>query len=194
MVYVPLRQESRNFFLGSMTFLARVPADATATAAALREQLWATDPELPAQRIAFLDRLLTDSIAQPRFRAGLLLAFAAMALALALVGIYGVLTYEVSRRTAEIGIRRALGARTHDVLWLVIGRTAALIAMGIVVGAASAAAATRALESILFAVGPMDVGTFAAVSLGLAGAAILTSLLAARRVAWVEPAVALRDE
>jgi len=194
MIYVPLRQEDHPFFLGGMAFVARADADPAGLAAALRAQVRALDPELPVQRVEMLDRLLSGSLAPPRFRAAVLLAFGLLALVLALVGIYGVTGYEVTRRTGEIGIRRALGAQTSAVLRLVIGRSMGLVGAGLAAGIAAALAATRALESFLFAVTPLDPATFAAVALGIACVAALASAIPARRAARVDPAVALRSE
>ena len=192
MIYVPLRQESRSFFLGSMTFLARAQADPAAMTAAWRAQVRALDPELPVQRVEMLDEMLSGSLAQPRFRTAALLTFALLALLVALVGIYGVTTYEVTRRTAEIGIRRALGAQTSAVLRLVVGRSLGLVLAGLVAGVLSALAATRVLKSFLFGVRPVDVATFVVVALAVIAAATLASAGPARRATRVDPAVALR--
>jgi predicted permease len=194
MIYVPLRQEYHPFFLGGMAFVARADADPARLAAALRAQVRALDPELPVQRIEMLDRLLSGSLAPPRFRAAVLLALGLLALLLALVGVYGVTAYEVTRRTGEIGIRRALGAQTSAVLRLVIGRSMGLVAAGLAAGIAAALAATRALESFLFAVTPLDPATFVAVALGVTAVAALASAIPARRAARVDPAIALRSE
>ena len=192
MIYVPLRQESRAFFLGSMTYLARAPGDPAVTAAALRAQVRALDPELPVPRVELLDDMLSGSLAPPRFRTAVLLTFALLALLVALVGIYGVTAYEVTRRTAEIGIRRALGAQTSAVLRLVVGRSLGLVLAGLGAGILGALAATRVLESFLFGVTPVDVATFLVVSLALTAAATLASAGPARRATRVDPAVALR--
>ena len=192
MIYVPLRQESRSFFLGSMTYLARAQGDPVATAAALRAQVRALDPELPLQRVELLDDMLSGSMAQPRFRTAALLTFALLALLAALVGIYGVTAYEVTGRTAEIGIRRALGAQTSAVLRLVVGRSLGLVLAGVAAGILGALAVTRVLESFLFGVTPIDVTTFLAVSLALAAAATLASAGPAQRATRVDPTVALR--
>jgi predicted permease len=192
MIYVPLRQESRPFFLGSMTYLARAQGDPAATAAALRAQVRALDPELPVQRVELLDDMLSGSLAPPRFRTAALLTFALLALLVALVGIYGVTAYEVTRRTAEIGIRRALGAQTSAVLRLVVGRSLGLVLAGLAAGILGALAVTRVLEGFLFGVTPIDVTTFLVVSLALTAAATLASAGPARRAARVDPAVALR--
>lgn len=191
-IYVPARQEWRGFFLGSMTFLARVPGDPAPVASAMRGQVRALDPELPVQRIERLDDLLSGSLAPPRFRTAVLLTFALLALVLALVGIYGVTAYEVTRGTPEIGIRRALGAQTSAVVRLVVGRALGLVLAGLAVGIPGALALTRVLESFLFAVSPADLATFVAVTVAVTIAALAASAAPARRAARVDPAVALR--
>jgi predicted permease len=194
-IYVPLRQERRGFFLATMTYVMRPRAGAERVAAAgLREEVRALDPELPILRIARLDEILFMSMAEPRFRTTVLLIFAGLALVLAAVGIYGVVSYEVARRTGEVGIRRALGARSGDVIRLVIGRTAVLVSIGIAVGLAIAGATSRALASFLFAVEPTDAVTFAFVSAALCAVALVAALVPARRALAVDPVVALRYE
>jgi putative ABC transport system permease protein len=193
-IYVPLSQETRGFFLAPMAYVARPRADASRAANALRAHLRAADPGLPPQGIEFLERLLEGSLAEPRLRTALLAGFGALALLLALVGIHGVMSFEVSRRTPEIGIRRALGAATRDVLALVLGRTLRLVGAGLLLGLLGAAAATRSLQAFLFEVTPTDAATFGCVSAGLMSAALQASLLPARRAAGVDPATALRCE
>jgi hypothetical protein len=190
----PGAQESRPFFLGSITYLVRAQGDPAATGAALRAQVRALDSELPVQRVELLDDMLSGSLAQPRFRTAALLTFALLALLVALVGIYGLTTYEVTRRTAEIGIRRALGAQTSAVLRLVVGRSLGLVLAGLFAGILGALAVTRVLESFLFGVTPIDVATFLVVSLAVTAAATLASAGPARRATRVDPAVALRND
>jgi putative ABC transport system permease protein len=198
-IYVPLRQEQRNFFLWSMTYVMRPSTppgrqgDGSLTAA-IREQVRALDPELPVLRMAPLEGILSTSVAEPRFRTALLLTFAGLALILAVVGIYGIVSYEVVRRTAELGIRRALGARGRDVLQLVIGRAAVLVGIGVVAGIVVASTATRALEAFLYAVEPTDLMTFLFVSAGLVFVALLATLVPARRAMTIDPVVALRHD
>jgi ABC-type antimicrobial peptide transport system permease subunit len=123
-----------------------------------------------------------------------LAVFAAMALVLAAIGIYGVMSYLVTQRTREIGIRIALGARSADVLKLVVRRGALLAGAGIAIGAAGALAATRALAALLYQVKPDDPETYVAIAAVLGAVALMASYLPARRATWVEPSQALRSE
>ena len=193
-IYVPIAQEARAFFLTSMTYVVRPQAEAEVVAAALRREVRALDPELPIQRLERFDRLLSTSVAEPRFRTSVLAGFAALALLLALVGIYGVVSYEVARRTAEVGIRRALGAQNRDVLGLVVGRTAALVTVGLAAGLGVAGLATRTLKAFLFGVQPLDVATFVMLPLLLGAVALLATWLPVRRALSVDPIAVLRHE
>ena len=139
-----------------------------------------------------MDQTVWRSIGRPRFNAILLGAYGLIALLLAVIGIYGVISYTVQRRTHEIGIRRALGAQTSDVLRLMLMQVAGLVASGLVVGLAGALALTRVLESLLYDVRPDDLATFAGVAACLAGVAILASYLPGRRATEIDPAEALR--
>ena len=141
-----------------------------------------------------MEEIRSHSIAQPRLTALLLGVFAALALILATVGIYGVMAYSVTQRTHEMGLRMALGARASDVLALVVGQGMLLTATGIALGLAGAFAITRVLEKFLWGVRPTDPVTFIAVSLLLAAVALLASYLPARRATDVDPMVALRYE
>ena len=124
----------------------------------------------------------------------LLVVFASLALILAAVGIYGVMSYAVTQRTQEIGIRIALGARTSDVLRLIVGRGMMLALIGIVVGLLASLALTRLMEGILFGVSPTDSQTFAVIALLLSGVALLACCIPARRATKVDPLVALRHQ
>ena len=132
--------------------------------------------------------------AEPRFQTRLLGTFAALALLLAVVGIYGVLAYSVAQRTHEIGVRMALGARPPAVIWMVLRRTLWLGAAGIALGTAGAAFTTRLLEPFLFEITPTDRPIFAAVALVMLAAALAASAIPARRATRIDPVVALRHE
>jgi len=138
--------------------------------------------------------LLSQTLAQPRFNMGLLGIFAAVAIILAAVGIYGVIAYSVSQRTREIGIRMALGAQRGDMLQMIMRQSFWMVTIGIVVGLVGALAATRLMAALLFGVGASDISTYASVIIVLGGAALLASLIPARRAMRIDPMVALRYE
>jgi ABC-type antimicrobial peptide transport system permease subunit len=141
-----------------------------------------------------MDELVAASLAPSRFRALLLGTFAAIALLLAAIGLHGVLAYLVSRRTREIGVRMALGARRADILTLVLREGARLVLPGLALGLAGAAALGPSLSGLLYGVAPLDRTTFAAIPICLSLVAALAMYLPARRAARLDPAVALRDE
>jgi putative ABC transport system permease protein len=141
-----------------------------------------------------MDDVLGDAVGRQRFNALLLGAFGAAALLLSLVGTYGVIAYGVAQRTHEIGIRTALGARTGDVMKLVLGRAMLLTLSGILLGLGGALALTRLLAGLLYAVEPTDATTFAGVALALALVSLLASYLPTRRATRVDPLTALRME
>jgi putative ABC transport system permease protein len=152
------------------------------------------DPELPVARVATLDEIVARSIAEPRFYMVLLGSFAAMAVFLAALGIFGVLSYAVVQRSREIGIRVALGAHPRDVLRMVLGHAFALAVAGVLAGLLGALALSRAIGSLLFQLSPTDPATLAAVALLLTAVALLASYLPARRATRVDPLIALRSE
>ncbi|MDB4915445.1 MAG: Permease [Gemmatimonadetes bacterium] len=152
------------------------------------------DRDLPVFDAMPMTRALSDSVAQPRFYAILLASFAGIALLLATIGIYGVISYAVSQRTRELGIRIALGASRRDVTRLVVGQGIVLTSIGVVAGLAGAFWLTRFLAALLFGIGAVDAPTFAAVATGLLGVACLASWIPARRAASVDPLIAMRAE
>jgi putative ABC transport system permease protein len=179
---------------GDMVLAVRTDADPLTLAAALREQVHALDKEQPVANIQTLTQVVDESLAQPRLNTLLLGAFAALALLLAAMGIYGVLSYSVTQRTHEIGIRMALGADGRDVLWLMLGHGLFLTMMGVTAGLAASFGLTRLMAALLFGVRATDPATFVVVSVVLTGVALLASYLPARRAVKVDPIVALRYE
>jgi len=188
-ICVPSAQEPwRSAYLAVRTAGAAVPL------AAIRQRVAALDPNLPITDVVPLSERVTDSIAQRRFATGLLGAFAGIALLLAVLGLYGVMSYLVAQRTREFGIRLALGAQWRDLLRLVLGQGMRLVAFGLVLGLGGALALSRVVEAQLYQVSPQDPLTFAAVALLLAIAAALACWLPARRATKVDPITALRAE
>ncbi len=175
-------------------FAVRTQGDPRRLIAAIQQQVWAIDKDVPLTDIKTLDESVSASVAQRRFQALLLVSFTAVALALALVGIYGVISYSVAQRTAEIGVRVALGAQPGNILALVLKQASVLILIGITGGLAGALGLSRYLSSSLFAIQPSDPATYASVAVLLASVALLACLVPARRAARVDPMVALQYE
>jgi putative ABC transport system permease protein len=188
--YVPYPQSPET----SVTLVVRAAKDPSSLAPMLREQVRALDPSLPLYAVRTMEEYLAASVADRRVIALLLGSFAAVALALAATGLYGVLAYSVSRRTREIGIRVALGARPGDVLKLVVTQGMLLTLTGVAIGLAGGLLLTRFLSGLLFGVRPTDPLTFAGVSALLAAVALLACYLPARRAARVDPVTALHYE
>ena len=189
-LYLPVEQNPSQ----AMTVVIRSGNDPAGQVAAARAQVWEVDKDQPVYDVRTMEEWLANSTAQRRFNMTLLAAFAALALALAVVGLYAVMSYTVEQRTHEIGVRMALGAQGGDVLRMVVGQGMALALAGIGVGAACAFALTRAMQSLLFGVSASDPVTFAAVALLLAAVALLACLVPARRAARISPMTALRYE
>jgi putative ABC transport system permease protein len=177
-----------------MSLVVRSASDRMMPAGSLREAVASLDRTVPVSEIRTLDQLLASSVATSRFTTLLLAAFAAVALTLAAIGIYGVLSYAVSRRAREIGVRMALGARRVDVLRMVLGHAALVAGAGLVGGVAAALATTHVLEGLLFGVTRTDTATFAVVPVLLAGVSMLAAYVPASRATRVDPAIALRLE
>src|SRR5262249_24581252 len=155
------------------TLVIRTAVDPTSIAPMVRERIRALDPDLPVGAIQPMSRVVWSSVGPPRFNVPLLGLAGALALVLALIGVYGVISYSVDRRTHETGIRRALGAQAGDVLGLVLSQAMTLVAIGIVLGVLGALALTRVLTTLLFDVRPTDPSTFAIVTVLLAGVAFV---------------------
>ena len=179
---------------GSLNFAIRTTGNPVQVMPELRKAIKATDPELKTDDIDPLSVLMRDSIRQERLVARLATGFGALALLLASIGLYGVLTYAVTRRTNEIGLRVALGAQQHDVVRMVLGDALRLVLVGVLVGAPLAVAATRLLRNQLHDVHPADPVAIASALLVLTAGAIIAALLPARRAARLDPLSALRAE
>jgi len=188
--YFPIEQ----FTIGSRFLVARSSSDPVEMTAAVIKEIHALDPELPAFDVHTMEQRLYDSLAQRRFSMLLFGVFAAVALILAAIGIYGVMTYWVNQRTHEIGLRMALGARPGNILQLVIGQSLLMVSLGIGIGLTGAFLLTRIMASLLFGISATDRFTFVMISLLLGAIALLSSYIPARRAAKLDPMVALRYE
>ncbi|HEU4628479.1 MAG TPA: ABC transporter permease [Gemmatimonadaceae bacterium] len=188
-VYVPLRQDYGG---GSAAVSVRATGDPAILTAAVRRELAALDPSIAMARVETLDATLAGTMAPQRFNALLLGGFAVLAVLLAAVGLYGLLSYGVTQRARELSVRVALGATRGEVIRLVLGRSLRLLVIGTALGLAGSLALTRVLASLLFGVQPTDPLTFGAVTLLLLAVALLASYLPARRAARADPARALR--
>jgi putative ABC transport system permease protein len=188
--YVPATQSP----LQDMTILVRTKGDPTALVPALRNAVFTIDPDQPIANISTMEEIVADSLAQPRLSMTLMGLFGSLALILAAVGIYGLLSYAVTQRTQEMGIRIALGAQVTDVLRLVLKQGMVLVVVGEALGLIGAFAFTRLISSLLFGVTPTDAATFIAVTGVLAGVALLACYFPARRATKIDPLVALRYE
>jgi putative ABC transport system permease protein len=193
-LYLPYLQAPRTFFLQVMAFVVRTQADPASMAEVLRREVSKVDPNLPVYHVATMDQVVWTSVAEPRFQTLLLGAFSALALLLAAIGIYGVMSYSVASSIREIGVRLALGARAQDVASMFVRRGLLLTSAGLLLGVAGALALTRLLSNMLYSVTPTDPVAFIAALCVLVAAALLASYAPARRAAAVDPAVALRHE
>ena len=189
-MYVPFEQDP----WWAAYLAVRTRGDPTRLAAFLRAQVSALDPTLPVADIQPMAGIVSDSVAQPRFRATLLGLFGLIALLLAVVGIYGVISYDVGRQSRDIGIRLALGAEGRDVLRLVLRQGLGLAAAGLAAGVAGAAVLTRFLSSLLFDMSPLDPATYLTVILVLFASALLACWIPARRAMRLDPAAVLRKD
>jgi putative ABC transport system permease protein len=188
-VFLPFAQQPSL----SVTLVLRA-AEPARLAGALRQAVWEHDPGQPVAAVQPMEQIVGESLAQRRLSMLLLGAFAAVALLLAAIGIYGVMAYVVGQRTQEIGIRMALGARLGDILRMVVGQGLRLAAAGVALGLGGAFGFARLLTTQLYGVSPTDPATFAAASAALVVIALASSYLPARRALRIDPAAALRRE
>jgi putative ABC transport system permease protein len=191
-LYSPLLQQRT---IGSLHLYVRTRADnPELLASSLRQCIWAVDKDMPVTHIESLTAAISQSLAEPRFRTWLLSLFAGAGLALTLIGIYGVISYSVSQRTQEIGVRVALGAPRERVLGLILGQGLRLALLGAAIGLAGSLALTRVIASELFGVKPADPATLIGAVLSMLGIVLLAAYLPARRATRVDPVIALRHE
>jgi putative ABC transport system permease protein len=178
----------------AMNLVIRTASDPLAMAPAVRAAVRSLEPNLPVANVRSMDHVIELAVAEPRFTMALLALFAAIALLLGAVGVYGVIAYTVSRRVHEIGIRMALGAGAWSILGMVVRQGVVMVATGVALGLLAAVGATRLLATLLYGVTPTDPVTFVAVPLVLIAVALLASYLPARRATRVDPMAALRSE
>lgn len=177
-----------------MSLITRVKGDPVSMAAAIRSEVQALDRNLAVSNVMPMEQLVSASLSEPRFELLLLSVFACAALALSVIGVYGVVSYAVAQRSHEIGVRMALGAQMSDVLKLVVGRGMVLVGSGIGLGLFGAYVLSRVMETLLFGVSPRDFVTFGATAAILAGVALGACLVPARRATKLDPMTALRCE
>ncbi len=189
-VYVPYTENN----VPALALVIRTGSDPTRLLPAVRSVVRSVDRDQPIENIATMENMISESVARLRFHTLVVRTFAGLALVLAAVGIYGVISYSVRQRTHEIGVRIALGATTGRVLFSVVGEACLLALAGVALGLAGAFGATRVLSKFLFGVKPTDPLTFAVVSLVLIAVALAAGYIPARRASNVDPMVALRYE
>ena len=189
-IYLPYEQQPVDAF----TVAVRTSADRIASMASLRHDVAGLDPLLPLAHVKGLPELVDASLADRRFTMLVILTFATIAVALSVIGVYGVLAYLVARRRREIGLRLAIGASPSDVVWMFVREGAALTVVGLGAGLAGALAAGRLISALLFGVTPADPATLASVACALAGAAACATYVPARRAAGVDPSEAFKAE
>jgi putative ABC transport system permease protein len=189
-VYVPFRQ----VVTGEMSLIVKSGSDPAALTSAIRSAIASIDKDQPIFGISTMRQLVRNSVSTQRVTLILLCLFSALALVLAAIGVYGVISYSVAQRTHEIGIRMALGAHQSDVLRMVLAQGAKIAGAGIVIGAAASLGLMRLMSKLLFSVSATDPATFLAVALVLAATALLACYIPARRTVRIDPMIALRHE
>jgi len=191
---MPIRQADSVLPVSFASVVLRTANDPRTEIAALRAAVRALDPNQPLVRIRTMEENIATSVAEPRFRTTLLGIFAGCALLLSVVGLYGVVTYSVTRRASEIGIRLALGAQRGDILRMVLGEGLRLALAGIAIGGVGALALTRLVEKFLFATAVTDPVTYILVPAVLVAVALLACYVPARRAMRLDPIAALRHD
>jgi putative ABC transport system permease protein len=194
MPYSQLEPDFMTTWSRGIFFVVRGKTPASSFASATRAQVAAIDPDMSLNEVQSMAALAFDAVSEPRFRTILLGTFAGLAITLASIGVFGVLSYFVTQRTREIGIRVALGASANDILRMIVGRGLALAGIGLAIGLLAAIPVTRSMQTLLFEVRPLDVPTLALVIIGLGLVAGLASYLPARRALRIEPMTALHLE
>jgi putative ABC transport system permease protein len=188
-MYLPYQQAE---FFEPRALVVRTNFDLLSLAATARQTVWEIDKDQPVSDISSMEEIVSDSVARQRFSMLLLGVFAGLALVLAAVGIYGVMSYSVAQQTREIGIRMALGAQRSDVLKMTVGQGLRLVLTGVAIGLAAAFVLTRVMATLLFGVSPTDPLTFIGISIVLIGVAVLASYIPALRATRIDPMFALR--
>ena len=176
------------------TLVARTTVEPMSVSESVRQAIWRVDPDQPMWKIRSVEWLVERSVADRKFLMALMMVFASLALALTVIGLYGVISYLVSQRTQEIGIRMALGAQVRHILQLILKHGVILVSLGVVIGLGAAAFLTRLMAHLLYGVTPTDPVTFGAIGLLLTLVALVACYLPARRASHVDPVIALRSE
>jgi putative ABC transport system permease protein len=189
-MYVPHGQQRYPF----MTLTIRTSSEPLLMADSVRKQVWIVDKDQPIGNVSSMEQLIYEQVSQPRFYLMMLTVFAGVALVLASVGIYGVMSHMVTQRTHEIGVRMAMGAQNQDVMRMILGHGLVLTLVGVVIGIAGSMALTRVMTSLLYEVSTIDPITFVISPLLLIGVAVVASYIPARRATKVDPQIALRYE
>ncbi len=188
-VYLPLRQSPT----AGMSVVARTGRDPAAFASAIRDAVWSVDAEQPIYELSTMDQILARAVFLPRMSATLLALFAGAALLLAGLGIYGVLSYAVSQRTREIGLRMALGASGGRTIGLVVRNSLTMLVAGVVIGLVASTLVARSIGGVLYGISPFDLPAFSIAAGALGAAGLIATLIPAVRAARVDPMIALRE-